>query len=108
MAMVEAAVPLLDEVRTRLVREFQPDRIILFGSYAWGEPTADSDLDLLLIVPDSEQSPTRRAQRAQRCLGNLRVPADILVKTRAEVDQWRLVPTSLVARVLAEGRVIYG
>jgi predicted nucleotidyltransferase len=106
--MKELRKPLLNEMTDRLVKEFQPDRIILFGSHAWGRPTADSDVDLLLIVSESDQRPVRRSQRAQRCLGNLRVPADILVKTRAEVERLSHVATSLVARALTEGKVIYG
>jgi len=99
---------LLKEITERLVNEFQPEEIILFGSRVWGSPTVDSDFDLLLIVSHSDQPPTRRAQRAQRCLGNLKVAVDVLVKTRAEVNRLRRVATSLVARALAEGKVLYG
>ena len=106
--MKQVRESLLQEVTNRLVNEFQPEWIILFGSHAWGRPTADSDVDLLLIVHDSDQPPTRRAQRAQRCLGSLRLPADILVKTRGEVDRLSRVATSLVTRALAEGKVLYG
>jgi predicted nucleotidyltransferase len=99
---------LLEELTARLVTEFRPERIILFGSRVWGNPTADSDVDLLVIVPSSDESPVRRAQRAQRCLGNLRVSTEVLVKTRAEADRLSRVATSLVSRVLAEGEVVYG
>jgi len=100
--------PLLTELTHRLINEFQPERIILFGSHAWGQPTADSDVDLLVIVPASDEPPVRRAQRAQRCLGNLRIPVDVIVRTRAETERLNRVPTSLVSRVLAEGEVLYG
>lgn len=106
--MSDPTPPPLEEITARLVREFRPERVILFGSHAWGQPSADSDVDLLLIVSESDESPTRRAQRAQRCLGSLRVPADILVKTRAEVERLLRVHTSLVARVMEEGTVLYG
>ena len=99
---------LLTELTNRLVNEFDPERVILFGSRVWGQPTSDSDVDLLVIVPESDESPTRRAQRAQRSLGNLRVSTDILVKTRAEVERLNRVTTSLVRRALAEGEVLYG
>jgi uncharacterized protein len=106
--MTASQEKIVNEITQRFVSEFRPERIILFGSQAWGEPTPDSDLDLLVIVPDSELSPSRRAQRAQRCLGNLTTPVDVLVKTRAEVERLRRVYTSLVARALEEGRVLYG
>ncbi len=100
--------PPWEEVTRRLVAEMEPDRIILFGSYAWGAPDEDSDLDLLVIVPHSEQSPTLRAVRAHRCLRGIPFPVDVLVKTRAEVERGGHVPASLVSEVLERGKVLYG
>lgn len=98
---------LLEEMTRRLVEAFDPDRIILFGSHAWGRPDDDSDVDLLVIVPESELPPSRRAQKAHGCLSGLGVPKDVLVKTRAEVDRLRHVHTSLVCRILEEGKLLY-
>ena len=50
---------LLDEVVDRLAVEFDPEQIILFGSHAWGTPSEDSDIDLLVVVPRSEERPRR-------------------------------------------------
>ena len=99
---------LLDEMTRRLVAELKPEKIILFGSHAWGTPDENSDVDLLLIVPHSDLSPARRAAQAHRCLRGLNVPKDILVKTRAEVDRFRHVHASLEAEVLERGTVLYG
>jgi uncharacterized protein len=99
---------ILDEMVRRLVAEFQPEQIILFGSYAWGEPEEDSDVDLFVIVPQSDERPIKRMQRAHHCLGDLRVSTDILVKTRAEADHFRHVRASLEHKVFEEGRVLYG
>lgn len=99
---------LLDEIVQRLVAEFHPEQIILFGSHAWGTPTEDSDIDLLVIVPDSSEKPTDRAIRAHRCLRGMSVPKDILVKTRAQVDRYRNVFASLECEILERGRVLYG
>ena len=46
---------LLAEMTRRLVAEFHPERIILFGSHAWGKPTDDSDVDLFVIVPETAE-----------------------------------------------------
>lgn len=100
--------PPWQEVTRRLVAELEPDRIILFGSYAWGAPDEDSDLDLLVVVPHSEVSPTLRAVRAHRCLRDIPFPVDVLVKTRAEVERGTHVPASLISEVLERGRVLYG
>jgi predicted nucleotidyltransferase len=102
------AHPPWEEVTKRLVAEMDPDRIILFGSYAWGSPDEDSDLDLLVIVPHSDQPPTLRAVRAHRCLRDIPFPVDVLVKTRAEVERGSHVPASLISEVLERGRVLYG
>ena len=99
---------LLDEATARLKAEFQPEAIYLFGSHAWGTPSESSDLDLFVIVPSSNERPIRRAQRAQRCLGQLLVSADVLVRTRAEVDRVRHVPGSLTHEILNHGRKLYG
>jgi uncharacterized protein len=99
---------ILDEMVRRLVAEFHPEQIILFGSYAWGEPTEDSDVDLFVIVPQSDERPIKRMQRAHRCLIGMGVSKDVLVKTRAEADRYRNVPASLEHRVFADGKVLYG
>jgi predicted nucleotidyltransferase len=104
--MSEAEV--LAEMVRRLVAEFQPEKIILFGSRAWGTPTEDSDIDLFVIVPESTERPIDRMRRAYHCVGGLDMPADVLVKTRAEADRYRGVRASLEYKVFAEGKVLYG
>jgi predicted nucleotidyltransferase len=99
---------LLEEITKRLVAEFQPEQIILFGSHAWGTPNEDSDVDLLVIVPHSDDKPAQRAMRAYRCLRGLMVPTDILVKTHAEVERFRHVYASLECEILERGEVLYG
>ena len=105
--MDRISVPLLQEITHRLVDEFRPEEIILFGSHAWGEPNEDSDLDLLVIVSHSDLSPARRAMRAHRCLQGLNVSKDILVRTRAEVERFRHVQASLERQIFERGTVLY-
>jgi len=99
---------LLETATQRLVAEFQPEQVWLFGSHAWGTPTEDSDVDLMVIIPASNERPIRRDQRAQRCLGRLLISADVLVRTRQEVNRVREVPGSLTHDVLQKGRKVYG
>lgn len=99
---------LLKEVTGRLAAEFHPEQVWLFGSHAWGQPDEDSDLDLMVVVRESEEAPVRRAQRAHRCLRGLGIAKDVLVKTRAEVERFRNVRSSLEAEILDRGRLIYG
>ena len=58
--MKAAYEDLLQAATQRLVAEFQPEEIYLFGSHAWGTPGQDSDIDLMVIVPQSDERPIRR------------------------------------------------
>ncbi len=99
---------LLQTVTQRLVAEFQPEQVWLYGSHAWGNPHDDSDVDLLVVVPHSDETPIRRSQRAHRCLRGLRMPKDVLVETRQEVDRVKERKTSLENIILTRGRRLYG
>lgn len=98
---------LMREMTRRLVEQFRPEQIILFGSHAWGTPTPDSDVDLLVIVTQSDLSDYERAVLGHRCLSGLDVPKDVLVKTRAEFDLFRPVRASLEYKIAAQGRLLY-
>lgn len=98
---------ILSEVIRRLVEEFDPEKIILFGSRAWGNPGPDSDYDLFVIVDESREHAIRRAQRAHRCLRRLPISTDVLIKTRSEVDKFSGVYASLEAEVLERGKILY-
>jgi len=99
---------LLEEIVRRLVEALEPEQIILFGSYAYGEPNKDSDVDLLVILADSTESSHRRASRAHRALRGIGLPKDIIVLTRQEVAAKETVVTSLISQAIQNGRVLYG
>ena len=99
---------LLPEMTRRLVAEFDPCQIYLFGSYAWGQPNEDSDVDLFVIVPDSDESSRERSLRARSCLRGLPIAKDILVKTQAEVDWASRVYASLESEILERGLKLHG
>jgi predicted nucleotidyltransferase len=101
------AEPPLDEIVDRLAVALEPEQMYLFGSRGRGDSQPDSDYDLMIVVPESDMPPHRRAQRAHQALGGIRVAADILVWTRAEFDRFRPVAGSLAATVLREGRLLY-
>ena len=99
---------LLQTATQRLVAEFQPDQIWLYGSHAWGTPNEDSDVDLMVIVRDSDETSVRRSQRAHHCLRGLRMSKDVVVPTRAQVDRYKHLRASLFHQVLTQGRKLYG
>ncbi len=106
--MEQLSGELLSRIKQRLVTALKPEQIILFGSYAYGEPTEDSDIDLLVIVFQSDEPRYRRASPAYKVLRSIGMPKDILVMTRAEVNRKSSVPSSLVSQVLRAGKVLYG
>ncbi len=105
--MIADVETILQEMTRRLVAEFQPCQIYLFGSHAWGEPHEDSDVDLLVIVPDSAESRLERGLRARQCLRDLPIPKDILVKTQSEVNRFSRVYASLECEILERGVKLY-
>jgi predicted nucleotidyltransferase len=98
---------LLREMTRRLVEQFQPEQIILFGSQAWGVPTSSSDIDLMVIVSDSDLTDYERSVLGHRCLSGLDIAKDVLVKTRAEFDYFRDVRASLEYKIAHQGKVLY-
>ncbi|MFQ5903392.1 MAG: nucleotidyltransferase domain-containing protein [Candidatus Binatia bacterium] len=97
----------LEQIVRRLVDGLQPEQIILFGSYADGEPREGSDVDLMIIVSESTESPHRRDQRAYRCLRGIKVSKDLMVLTRDEFERQARVATALARRVKDRGKVLY-
>lgn len=106
--MATVSSEILKEVIDRLVRGLQPDRIYLFGSQARGQADEGSDIDLLLVVPDSDLPRHQREALSYDLLWGLRIPVDVIVLTRAEFQRGRRVRTSLPSTVQAEGKLLYG
>jgi predicted nucleotidyltransferase len=99
--------PKLAEVVRRLVAAYEPDRIYLFGSRARGEIAADSDYDLLLVVPDTAPPERRGSGLAYTVLWGTGTAADVLVWTRARFDRRLHLQASLPATVVREGQLIH-
>ena len=91
----------------RIVSNFQPQKIILFGSYAHGSPTEESDLDLL-IIKNSTVPKIQRNRQIRRILNDLYFPVDVFVKTEREYDRYKDVIGTVVYSAHKYGKVIYG
>jgi predicted nucleotidyltransferase len=99
---------LLREATRRLVDEFHPEQVYLFGSRAWGHSTADSDVDLMVIVVESDEAPANRSARGRRVLRGMHFAKDILVRTRAEFERRARVHASLESQIAEQGWLLYG
>lgn len=98
---------IIREIKDRIVKGVHPEKIILFGSYAYGTPTKDSDLDLLVIFP-TEEPMHKRVTRIRKLLRDIRVPKDILVYTPQEIESWKNVSSAFITSIIRKGKVIYG
>ncbi len=97
----------IQEMVSRVAAEFDPEEVILFGSRAWGEPSEESDVDLMVVVAASDVAPTQRALRARRCLRGISMPKDVLVTTREEFTRRASVRASLERKIRERGKVLY-
>jgi predicted nucleotidyltransferase len=90
----------------RIAQALQPEKIILFGSYAYGTPTPDSDVDLLVIM-ETTASPKERYLAVCRLLRPRLFPVDILVRTPAEIKRAVQGGDFFIKEILARGQILY-
>jgi len=107
MTATKTSDPVLAGIVNRLVAAFSPDAVYLFGSRARGEAGADSDYDLLVVVPDAAPAERRQARLAYQALRGTGVAADVLVWTRSAFDSRLHLRASLPATVVREGKLLY-
>ena len=96
----------LQEIVHCLVTGLHPHKIVLFGSYVYGTPTAHSDVDLLVIV-DTQARPVDRYLRVSRLLRPRPFPLDLLVKSPEEIAQALDRDDAFMREIMAQGRVLY-
>lgn len=99
----------IQAVVQRIVEGYAPDRIILFGSYAYGTPTEESDLDLLVLKADDVRRKIERIVEISRfARSGLDTPAmDILVLNSAEEERARQIRFVVEHKALRDGRELY-
>ena len=96
----------IDEMARRIVARFEPQKIILFGSYAGGVPTEESDLDLL-IVKDSDLPSRVQSRKVRQLISDLAIPVDVIVKTSNEFETYKDIVGTIIYPAARFGRVIY-
>lgn len=96
----------IDELGRRLASQFGASRVVLFGTYASGNPRTDSDIDLLVVAKTS-LPPQRRYGAVRRLLADFPAAFDIIVKTPEEYERSRHQVNSIVYFAEKTGRVLY-
>jgi predicted nucleotidyltransferase len=89
----------------QIVERFHPERIILFGSYAYGTPTPDSDVDLLVVMPTRNQ--VEQAVRIDEAIADRGFPLDLLVRTPKTLATRLRWGDSLLQEIVTRGKVLY-
>jgi len=96
----------IPEITRRIVETSHPEKIILFGSYAPGNFEADSDLDLLVIVPGISRL-REESIRVRRALRGLLAPVDIVIATPEQINRLGNTQGLIYRSALGEGKVLY-
>ncbi|MBI2591132.1 MAG: nucleotidyltransferase domain-containing protein [Candidatus Brennerbacteria bacterium] len=96
----------IKQVVDKIVKEFEPEKIILFGSYAWGEPDKDSDVDLF-IIKETDKNIFERNREAQRIIFGSGIPIDVLVYTPKQLIRREKLGDQFVQEIINKGQIIY-
>ncbi len=100
------ATTTMNEIITKIVSLFNPDKIILFGSYAAGNPTEGSDIDLL-IIKDTDLPKHKRSFDIQKSLIGSMIPMDILVYTQKEFENEKNEKFSFLHSAIKTSKLLY-
>lgn len=96
----------IQEVVRGVVQRFDPEKIILFGSWAWGNPTADSDVDLF-VIKDTEESSRKVAREIDGSISPRPFPLDILVYRPDEVERSIEKGNFFIRNIVTKGKILY-
>ena len=95
----------ITQFTSRVVRIFHPQRIILFGSYAYGTPSPDSDVDLLIVMPVTGKSVLKSVEILNTL--NPEFPIDLLVRTPDDLDRRLALNDFFLQEIMGKGKVLY-
>ena len=96
----------IEKLTNTIIGVEQPDQIVLFGSYAYGEPNETSDLDVL-IVKDYNVPRHKRGYDLLKALAYVRFPLDVVFYTPAEIKKWQEASLAFITTVMTKGKVLY-
>lgn len=100
----------VEKIKQVIVSKYHPKKIVLFGSYAWGKPNKDSDIDLLVVKEVKEPRPLRE-QAIYKILTHhftdRELPVDVIVHTTRETEERLALGDPFVKEILTKGKVLY-
>lgn len=98
----------LRRVTNMIVQEYAPEKIVLFGSWVWGKPTVDSDVDLLIVKKSKKDRFSREFDLRTRLVGHGFPPMDLLIYTPAELKKRVTIGDFFILDILKRGKILYG
>lgn len=93
------------KITRQIVEKYKPEKIILFGSFAWGKPTKDSDVDLLIVKKTKKRFLARQMEVGRIINGEL--PVDTLIRTPSELEKRLDLGDFFYRDIIKKGRYIY-
>jgi len=96
----------INAVVQKIVAEFNPEKVILFGSYAYGKPNIDSDVDMLVVM-ESDERPAKRTARVIGVVHGKTFPMDLIVRTPAEIAHRLAIGDFFIEEIVGMGKVLY-
>lgn len=100
--------PVILKIAEKIAREYHPEKIILFGSHAWGTPGPESDVDLLVVKKSRKRRIEREGELRTILFGNHFPAMDVLVYTPGELQRRLELGDFFVHKLVDRGRVLYG
>ena len=104
--MFEQGIQIQNIVDT-IVAGFKPEKVVLFGSYAWGKPEKDSDIDLFIIKDDPRKNIRDLAIDLERILLPRTIPLDLIVYKPSQVEKLLKEKNMFVTKILTKGKILY-
>ncbi len=98
---------LLDQIKEIIVSSINPQKIILFGSLAYGNPHKGSDIDILVVVDQLYGSRREMRIKIRRLLRKYLIAKDIIIATVEDLEEWKNVPQAFLTQIIEKGRVLY-
>jgi uncharacterized protein len=98
----------IQEAVKRLAATYQPLNIYLFGSYAWGEPHSESDLDFLIVINDDIRLNLALHIKGKQALKNMDISTDLVLNHHLFFNERAKHPSTLQHKIKTEGKLVYG
>ena len=96
----------IKKIVDQIKKKYKPEKVILFGSFAYGKPNKDSDVDLF-IVKKTKEIRTKRHLKVDRMLLDRDIPLDILVYTPQEIKKRISLGDFFIKNIIQKGKILY-